>query len=116
MAENGAADGCSIAKAKSSYPRKQANKDKMLSIVLDAGAEDLRDDGAAWEILTPPEAFEAVRTPLTKEGMTPKPPKSAGSPKLREKLTGNQAAQMLRLVEALRRTCDVSASPPLRYR
>ena len=28
-----------------------------MSIVLDAGAEDLRDDGSAWEVLTPPEAF-----------------------------------------------------------
>ena len=36
-------------------------EDDMLSIVLDAGADDLRIDGDSFEITTSPEAFEAVK-------------------------------------------------------
>ena len=31
-----------------------------MNIVLEAGGEDLNDDGENWEILTEPSAFEAV--------------------------------------------------------
>ena len=38
-----------------------AAEDKLTEIVLDAGADDLNDDGDYWEILTSPKDFEAVR-------------------------------------------------------
>src|ERR1700760_2821658 len=38
----------------------KATEDQLMSLVLDAGAEDLRDHGGAWEIISPPEAHEAV--------------------------------------------------------
>ena len=44
----------------------------MLSIVLDAGADDLRDDDSAWEVTTPPEAMEKVREALTAAGIPPR--------------------------------------------
>jgi len=87
--------------------KEKANEDKMLSIVLDAGAEDLRDDGEAWEVLTPPDAFEAVREALAKGGITPESAEIGWVPQNYIKLTGNQAAQMLRLVEALEEHDDV---------
>src|SRR5579859_826302 len=37
-----------------------AGEDQLMGIVLDAGADDIRDDGESWEILSPPEAHEAV--------------------------------------------------------
>ena len=88
-------------------PKEQANEDKMLSIVLDAGAEDLRDEGASWEVLTPPESFEPVREALTKEGITPESAEVGWVPQNYVKLTGNQAGQMLRLIEALEEHDDV---------
>jgi transcriptional/translational regulatory protein YebC/TACO1 len=87
--------------------KEKANEDKMLSVVLDAGAEDLRDDGAAWEVLTPPETFEAVRGALAKDGITPDSAEVGWVPQNYIKLTGTQAAQMLRLVEALEEHDDV---------
>jgi transcriptional/translational regulatory protein YebC/TACO1 len=87
--------------------KEKANEDKMLSIVLDAGAEDLRDEGEAWEVLTPPESFEAVREALVKEGVTPDSAEVGWVPQNYIKLSGNQAAQMLRLVEALEEHDDV---------
>jgi YebC/PmpR family DNA-binding regulatory protein len=87
--------------------KEKANEDKMLSIVLDAGADDLRDDGSAWEVITPPEAFEAVRDALTKAGVTADSASVAWVPENYVKLTGAPAQQMLRLVESLEEHDDV---------
>ncbi len=41
-------------------PKAAADEDKLMNIVLDAGGEDLNDEGENWEILTDPSAYEAV--------------------------------------------------------
>lgn len=84
-----------------------ADEEKTMGIVLDAGAEDLRDDTSAWEVITPPEAFEAVRDALVKAGIRPASSEVAMVPQNYIKLTGTQAQQMLRLVEALEDHDDV---------
>jgi len=58
MAENGAVGWMFHRKGEIVVSKEQANEDKMLSIVLDAGAEDLRDDGAAWEVVTRPKLLK----------------------------------------------------------
>lgn len=107
MAETGAVGWMFSRKGQIVVPKELANEDKMLSIVLDAGAEDLRDDGSSWEVLTPPEAFEPVRTALEKAGIKPESAEVAWVPQNYVKLTGNQAGQMLRLVETLEEHDDV---------
>ena len=42
-------------------PKSAASEEKITEIVLDAGAEDLSDQGESWEILTDPKDFEAVK-------------------------------------------------------
>jgi len=37
-------------------PQDKAGEDQLMGIVLDAGADDLRNDGESWEVLSPPEA------------------------------------------------------------
>ncbi len=71
MAEAGAVGWMFERKGELIVPKEEADEDKMMSIVLDAGAEDLKDDGEAWDVVTPPEAFEAVREAITKAGITP---------------------------------------------
>jgi len=88
-------------------PKEQASEDKMLGIVLDAGAEDLRDVGVAWEVITPPEAFESVRDALEKAGIRPSSAAIAMVPQNYVKLTGAAAQQMLKLIEALEDHDDV---------
>ena len=107
LAENGAVSWMFHRKGQIIVPKEQASEDKMLSIVLDAGAEDLRDDGTEWEVLTPPEAFEAVREALTKAGIAPATAAVAFVPQNYVQLTGSQAAQMLRLVEGLEEHDDI---------
>ena len=79
----------------------------MLGIVLDAGAEDLRDDGSAWEVTTPPEAMEKVREALIAAGITPATAEVALVPQNYVKLAGAQAQQMLRMMETLEDHDDV---------
>lgn len=107
LAETGAVGWMFSRKGQIIVPKEQASEDKMLSIVLDAGAEDLKDDGSEWEVLTPPEAFEAVREALTKAGITPATAEVAFVPQNYVQLTGSAASQMLKLIETLEEHDDV---------
>src|SRR5215470_9968371 len=107
MAEAGAVGWMFHRKGEIIVPKNAANEDKLLDIVLDAGAEDLRDDGSSWYIVTPPEALETVREALVKEKITPASAVIGMVPQNYVKLSGQQAQQILRLVEALEEHDDV---------
>src|SRR5271169_2792319 len=87
--------------------KEAADEEKMMAIVLDAGAEDLRDDGSAWEVISPPEALEKVREALVSAAITPTSAEVAWIPQNYVKLSGPQAQQMLRMVETLEDHDDV---------
>ena len=88
-------------------PKEAATEDKMMDIVLEAGADDLKDDGSVWYVVTPPEALEKVKDALVKSGITPTSAEVGMVPQNYVKLTGAQATQMVRLVEALEEHDDV---------
>ncbi len=44
--------------------RAGADEDRVMEVALEAGADDVRDSGDILEVLTAPEAFEAVKTAL----------------------------------------------------
>jgi YebC/PmpR family DNA-binding regulatory protein len=78
-----------------------AKEDELMNIILEAGGEDLRDDGTNWEILTDPAAYEAVLEAVTKAGIKPEVSEVAMVPENYIKLEGQQANTMIRLLEAL---------------
>jgi len=88
-------------------PKEAADEEKLMSLVLDAGAEDLKDDGSAWEVITPTESFEAVRDALKAAGIEPATAELGMVPQNYVKLTGSQASSMMKLVEALEEHDDV---------
>ena len=79
----------------------KADEEKLLSAALDAGADDMNDDGSAWEIVSPPDTFEAVREAVKKLGVEPATAEVAMIPQNYVKLQGKEAQQMLKLMEAL---------------
>jgi YebC/PmpR family DNA-binding regulatory protein len=85
----------------------KATEDQLMNLVLDAGAEDLRDDGGNWVVLSPPEAHEAVLKALEKAGIATESAEIAMVPKNLMKLEGKSASGMLRLSEALEEHDDV---------
>jgi YebC/PmpR family DNA-binding regulatory protein len=107
MAEAGAVSWMFHKKGSVMVPKTAAKEDDLMGIVLDAGAEDLRDDGESWEVLSQPSAFEAVLQAVKGAGIEPASSEVAMIPQNYIKLEGAQAHQMIRLVEALEENDDV---------
>ena len=78
-----------------------------MNIVLDAGADDLKNDGDSWEVISRPEAHEAVQGALQKAKIPVETAEIAMLPKNLVKLEGKNAGAMLRLSEALEEHDDV---------
>jgi YebC/PmpR family DNA-binding regulatory protein len=87
----------------------KATEDQLMGIVLDAGADDLRSDGERWEVLSPPEANEAVLKALEKNGISNEGASIAMIPKNLVKVEGKNASAMLRLTELLEDHEDVQS-------
>jgi YebC/PmpR family DNA-binding regulatory protein len=83
------------------------DEERLLAAVLDAGAEDVRDDGLTWEVLSDPSAFEAVRDAVKGLGVEPATAQIAMVPANYVKLQGKEASQMIKLMEALEDHDDV---------
>jgi YebC/PmpR family DNA-binding regulatory protein len=88
-------------------PSGKITEDQLMDIVLDAGADDLRDEGGRWEILSAPEAHYAVLKALEAGGLHGEDASIAMVPKNTVMLEGKHAAAMLRLSEALEEHEDV---------
>src|SRR5271163_2917826 len=85
----------------------KAGEDQLMNLVLEAGAEDMRDDGESWEVISAPEAHEAVLEAIKKAGIATASEEIGMLPKNLTKLDGKNAAAMLRLSEALEEHDDV---------
>ncbi len=79
----------------------KADEEKLLSVALEAGADDMSDEGDNWEVLSDPAAFEAVRDAVKALGVEPASAQVAMLPQNYIKLTGAPANQMIRLMDAL---------------
>ena len=79
----------------------KADEEKLLNVVLEAGGDDMNDDGDTWEIMCAPEAFEAVRDAVKALGIEPVSAQVAMVPQNYIKLEGSDARTMLKLMEML---------------
>jgi YebC/PmpR family DNA-binding regulatory protein len=79
----------------------KADEEKLLEAALEAGADDMGDDGSVWEIVCPPDSFEGVRDAVKALGLEPASAEVAMIPQNYVKLTGKDASVMLKLMEAL---------------
>jgi YebC/PmpR family DNA-binding regulatory protein len=85
----------------------KAGEDQLMNLVLEAGAEDMRDDGEDWEVISSPEAHEGVLESIKKAGIVVVSDEIAMIPKNLTKVEGKNASAMLRLSEALEEHDDV---------
>jgi YebC/PmpR family DNA-binding regulatory protein len=76
-------------------------EDALMSAVLDAGADDMKDDGSAWEIISAAGTHPAVVEAVKALGVEPSTSQIAMLPQNYIKLEGRPAQQMLKLMEAL---------------
>src|SRR4029077_9796299 len=107
LAETGAVGWMFHRKGEIVVPKEQASEEKMLDVVLEAGADDLKDDGSGWYVVTPPDALDKVKEAPAKGAITPP---SAGIGIVAQnyvQLAGPHSTQMVRLTEALEEHDDV---------
>jgi YebC/PmpR family DNA-binding regulatory protein len=85
----------------------KAAEDTLMAAALDAGADDLRDDGDNWEVLSAPEAFPMVKDAVEKLGIETLSAQVAMLPKNFVSLEGRSAQSMLKLLDLLEDHDDV---------
>ncbi len=85
-----------------------ADEDATLEAALDAGAEDVTRDGDAFLITAPPSQLHAVQDRLKAKKIPVLSAEIAMLPKRSVKIEGRDAAQLLRLIEALEEMDDVA--------
>jgi YebC/PmpR family DNA-binding regulatory protein len=107
MAEAGAVAWMFHKKGDILVAKSTAKEDDLMNIILEAGGEDLKDDGDNWEVLTDPTAYEGVLEAVKKAGIEPVSSSVAMIPQNYIKLEGQAANTMIRLMEALEEHDDV---------
>jgi YebC/PmpR family DNA-binding regulatory protein len=83
------------------------DEERLLEIVLDAGADDLRDSGDQWELITEPDALPEVRRTLEDAGVQLESAELAMIPQNAVPVDREKADKVIRLVEALEDLEDV---------
>lgn len=87
--------------------KSQIPEEELMSIVLDAGAEDFKSDDKNYEITTSVADFEKVRQAVENKEIKCADAELTMIPSSTVKVMGNEAKQVLALVEALEEHDDV---------
>jgi YebC/PmpR family DNA-binding regulatory protein len=91
-------------------PRSTADslsEDDLLATILEAGADDLQTEVDAFTVITSPQAFDGVRAALEARGVGMESASVQMVPQNTVKVTGKEAEQVLKLMEALEEHDDV---------
>ena len=84
-----------------------ADEDRLMEVALEAGAEDVREDGSNFEVITSPEDFEAVKEAIDAAGIPYIDAEVTMLPQNTTSLEGKEAEQMIRLMDMLDNCDDV---------
>jgi len=86
---------------------KEYDEDTVMTAAIDAGADDVVQDGEAFEVLTQPADFAAVRDALAAAGIAFESAELTMIPKNTVKLEENDARKTMKIVDALEDSDDV---------
>jgi YebC/PmpR family DNA-binding regulatory protein len=86
-----------------------ATEDQLMNLILEAGADDLKDNGDSWEILSGPESHEAMVAALAAAKIPTGSAEIAMVAKNLMTLEGKNSAGMMRLLDALEDHDDVQS-------
>lgn len=89
------------------FERAKVDEDLLMEAALEAGAEDIREDEARLEVITPPASFEVVKKALEDKGLPYILAEVTMVPQTYVKLSGKEAEHMLKLMDALEDCDDV---------
>jgi YebC/PmpR family DNA-binding regulatory protein len=83
------------------------SEDDLLNIILEAGADDMQTDAEEYIITTAPASFEPVKKALEDKGIVIENASLQMVPQNTVKVTGKEAEQLIKLMEALEEHDDV---------
>ena len=83
------------------------SEDELFEIAIEAGADDMQNEGDIFEIFTTPDNFETVNDALKAAGVEPQAAEISMIPQNYIALTGGDAATMMKLYDALDDNDDV---------
>ncbi len=108
MGENGCVSWMFQKKGYIAVPKARADEERLMGLALDAGAEDMQTEDDSFVITTAPGDFERVKKALDGAGIPQEVAEVTMLPQTYVRLEGQkEAAQMLRLMEALEDNDDV---------
>ncbi len=107
MGESGCVGWMFERKGVFSFDKDKYTEDKLLEAGLEAGAEDVIDNGDSWEIRTSPEDFEAVREAFEAAGLEFLNAELAMTPKNTIEVDADAGRKLMRLVDTLEDNDDV---------
>ncbi len=93
-----------VSSPKQKFP---VSEDDLLGVILDAGADDLQSEEGEFTILTSPHAFETVKKALEDKGIILESANLQMVSQNTVRVTGKEAEQTLKLLEALEEHDDV---------
>lgn len=96
-------------KGRFEIPTRRIDELMLFEIVVDAGAEDLREEGDAYLVTTPVEQFDAVEDALKENGIDPAEVGLARFPTTTVSLEESDAATVRKLINAIEENDDVDA-------
>ncbi len=83
------------------------SEDELFEIAIEAGADDMQDEGDVYEIYTAPDNFEVVADALKTAGIEPQAAEISMIPQNYIRLEGSDAATMMKLYDAIDDNDDV---------
>ena len=86
---------------------KYADEETVMNMALEAGAEDVQDEGDVWEVRTAMGDFNAVREALEAEGVEMLEAQLAMVPRMQNPIDAETAKKLVRLTDALEDLDDV---------
>lgn len=83
------------------------DEDALMEVALEAGAEDVREDGSNFEVITAPEDYEAVKEAIDSASIATIASEVTMLPQTMTPLDGDTALKMIKLIDALDDCDDV---------
>jgi YebC/PmpR family DNA-binding regulatory protein len=88
-------------------PSEGVNEDRLMEVALEAGADDINQEGDTYEVTTDPDSMETVKEAIEKAGMSISEASVTMIPQSTIKLDRKHAAQMLKMMDTLEDHDDV---------
>ncbi len=107
MGENGCVSWMFTKKGYLSVPKENISEDRLMEVALEAGAEDVRDDENAFEVITSPADYETVKTALETASIPFEDAEVTMLPQTTLMLKCKEAETMIRLMDAFEDCEDV---------